>query len=189
MGKVVKPQLQRCKQLGEKEPWSPGVDPKLVRRCTYHGYLAESFSYDDLITRKHPAQSSCSLCFQPALIILTFICNRPPPLGFCIMYQTLDTLCVWPVLCGLSFVFCGLSFFFFFGPALCVCWPVFLSFVACPFLWPFFLWPVLFFFVAGFLTPCSAIYGLCFAVSFITLHSSYYRLIMKICQVPIHRAA
>jgi hypothetical protein len=155
MGKVVKPQLQRCKQLGEKEPWSPGVDPKLVRRCTYHGYLAESFSYDDLITRKHPAQSSCSLCFQPALIILTFICNRPPPLGFCIMYQTLDTLCVWPVLCGLSFVFCGLSFFFFLGlhfvfgglfffllwPVL-FCGPSFCG-LSFSFLWPVFSHPVL----------------------------------------------
>jgi hypothetical protein len=130
--------------LGRKKTWSPGVDPKSVRHFTSHRYLPESFSYDDLITRKYPAQSSCSLCCQPASTILTIICSRPPPLDFCIMYQTLDTLwCVacslWPVLClcGLFFVLlaCTLCFVACFSSLL---WPV----LVCG---PFFLWPVIFF--------------------------------------------
>jgi hypothetical protein len=99
MGKVVKPQLQRCKQLGEKEPWSPGVDPKLVRHCTYHGYLAESFSYDDLNKSK-----VCCVKFRFTLLptgvkYLNTYLQSTPRLGF--LYNVPES---HPVLQSMAYV-------------------------------------------------------------------------------------
>ena len=119
---------------------------------------------------------------------LNIYLQSTPPIGF--LYNVPEPrhpLCVacslWPVL---SFLRVSFNFF---GPALCVWRPdlsflsglsffVALLFVACNFLC-----------VACVFTPCYAIYGSCFVVSCITLHSSYYHFIIKICQVLIHRAA